>query len=246
MPSPGPSDRDLCGICCRPGRLWSFFLCLRQAGAQGRPSCGRMSPDLGCWYRKNHLETPGLLGILFLVRTPLGCEVHHSLCPPPTCILDSLNRRLVLGSCGLSSAHTAHLSTPSLGRCSSQTWELPGSAYSPDHGTGDAGRLLLQIVRGAHFLIIETVLVQQSSWGQGGERGYCGQEGQAQGFCQLGSSGPPPPNGEVLGKGLFRKPMGCQTSAVPLLPPRLSPAPAHRLPTASPPQAPGGRGPCSV
>lgn len=74
MPSPGPFDRDLCGARPRPGRLWSFFLCLRQAGAQSRPGSGRMSPDLGCWCRKNHLETPGLLGIL-LVRTPLGHEV---------------------------------------------------------------------------------------------------------------------------------------------------------------------------
>lgn len=242
MPSPGPFDRDLCGAWPRLGRLWSFFLCLRQAGAQGRPSSDRMSPDLGCWCKKNHLETPGLLRILFLVRIRLGHEVHHSLCPPQTCIPDAFKRCLIPGSCGLSSAHTAHLSTPSLGSCSSQTWELPGSAYLPDHGTEGASHLLLQIVGGAHFLIIETVLVQQSSWGQGGERVYCGQEGQAQGFCWLGSSVPPSPQW----CGLFRKSVGCQASAVPLPPLCLSPAPAHQLPTASPPQAPGDRGPCSV
>ena len=32
--------------------------------------------------------------------------------------------------------------------------------------------LLLQIVRGAHFLIVETILVQKGTWGQGDKSGH--------------------------------------------------------------------------
>lgn len=111
MPSPGLFGRGVCSAWPRPRRFWSFFLCPRQAGAQGGPSSGRVDPDSGCWCRKHHLEAPGLLGGFFLVRIPLGHEVHHGLRPPPACLPEALTGVVPWG-CALLSARRAHVSTP--------------------------------------------------------------------------------------------------------------------------------------
>lgn len=94
-----------------------------------------------------------------MVRPAPGAEGWSCLQPPQ---LQSLVFLCLPSTAQLSTGLSAHRSPKN---------------HPPLHHSGsmDAGCLLLQIVRGAHFLVVEVVCVQQGTWEQGGESGLCGQ-----------------------------------------------------------------------